>query len=834
MSKKVKKEDPLDYLSLPAIDIDPEIKKGIFALILTLVAIVSALGLFNASGAFGSYLNDGLTWSFGWGRWLAPILFLAWAVFIFFKEKLEIRLINYTGLFLNFLAIEIFLQLIVDQADWDAALLSGGGGGHLGWILALGLIKAIGMIAAFVAIIILLLIGFMFMFNTTLAHLFHKGSAPARFLLNLGGKNKDKKSDNNEDREDCDNNEEENEDSAEDDCEEENEEDEAENEDDNEDEENSEDETDEEENKFEPSAPLKSLVRNKNNDNSNLNIWKPTNIDIDLPIELLSKKIGKPNSGDVKANKEIIKNTFENFGIEVEMGEVAVGPTVAQYTLKPAEGVKLSKITTLNSDLAMALAAHPIRIEAPIPGKSLVGIEVPNKAIATVGLREILGSKEFSERKKNTMISLGKDVAGKVWLTDLTRMPHLLVAGQTGSGKSVMLNTLIVSLLYQNNPDDLRLIMVDPKRVELTMYDGIPHLLTPVITEVSKTVNALKWSLNELDRRLRLLQSAKKKDILSYNATAKQKLPYIVFIIDELADLMIVAGKEVETGIVRLAQLARAVGIHLVLATQRPSVNVITGTIKANMPARIAFAVASGIDSRTILDAPGAEKLLGKGDMLFSDPSMSKPKRIQGAYVSELEIKRIVNHIKSNSDEIEYMEEITERQKVIGMAGVGIDGGSDDDDDVVSQAIETVLSAGRASTTFLQRKLSIGYPRAAKLMDQLEEMGIIGPGQGAKPREILITRDQWERMQSGSVAQAAIHNQAAFEAPQTYLDNENEEESETDDEDNEEEDEEFEEENEEGDDNEDEEDDNNDEEEAEEDVKKTKKTLDDFDHYFSR
>lgn len=832
MGKKSKKEDPLDYLSLPAIDIDPEIKKGIFALILTLVAIVSALGLFNASGAFGSYLNKGLTWSFGWGRWLAPILFLAWAIFIFFKEKLEIKLINYTGLFLNFLAIEIFLQLIVDQTTWDTVLLAGGGGGHLGWILALGLIKAIGMIAAFVAIVILLLIGFMFMFNTTLAHLFHKGSAPARFLLNLGGKNKDKKSDNDkEDKEDCDENEEETEEPEE----EENED----NEEDHEDEENNEEETDEneEEDKFEPTAPLKSLVKNKNNDNANLNIWKPTNIDIDLPIELLSKKIGKPNSGDVKANKEIIKNTFENFGIEVEMGEVAVGPTVAQYTLKPAEGVKLSKITTLNSDLAMALAAHPIRIEAPIPGKSLVGIEVPNKAIATVGLREVLGSKEFSERKKNTMISLGKDVAGKVWLTDLTRMPHLLVAGQTGSGKSVMLNTLIVSLLYQNNPDDLRLIMVDPKRVELTMYDGIPHLLTPVITEVSKTVNALKWSLNELDRRLRLLQSAKKKDILSYNATAKQKLPYIVFIIDELADLMIVAGKEVETGIVRLAQLARAVGIHLVLATQRPSVNVITGTIKANMPARIAFAVASGIDSRTILDGPGAEKLLGKGDMLFSDPSMSKPKRIQGAYVSELEIKRIVNHIKSNSEEIEYMEEITERQKVIGMAGVGIDGGSDDDDDVVTQSIEIVLSAGRASTTFLQRKLSIGYPRAAKLMDQLEEMGIIGPGQGAKPREILITRDQWERMQSGTVAQASIHNQATFEAPQTYLDNDNEEESETDDENNEEEDEELEEENEEGDDNEN--DDNNDEEETEveedlKDIKKPKKTLDDFDHYFSR
>ena len=869
----------MDYLTISGLNIDPEIKKNILALFLLLLSIVCALGLFNSAGIAGVYLENGLTWLLGWGRWLAPVVMLAWAIFIFFKEKLEIRSMNYIGLFLLFLSIQAFLQLIVGQDEWVNALKDGSAGGHLGWLMGLGLIKAIGLIAAFVAVIMFFLVGLMFAFNTTLAHLWAKGSAPAKFFLHpfkfLLGKLWHKK-DKAETEEEAEAEEEEEENEEEPEEEEEEEVDEQE------------DITGDEEEEGEPedeAQPLPKVMpvraQAAKAQGEVLNIWKPTHVQIDLPLELLSKKIGKPLAGDVKGNKEIIRSTLEQFGIVAEMGEICVGPTVAQYTLRPAEGIKLSRITDLSNNLAMALAAHPIRIEAPIPGKALVGIEVPNRTIATVGLREVLDGDEYKNRSVDTLISLGKDVAGKVWLANLTKMPHLLVAGQTGSGKSVMLNTIIVSLLYQNNPDDLRFIMVDPKRVELTMYNGIPHLLTPVITEVSKTVNALKWCLNELDRRLRILEQAKKRDIASFNQASKQKMPYIVFIIDELADLMLVAGKEVETGIVRLAQLARAVGIHLILATQRPSVNIITGTIKANMPARIAFAVASSIDSRTILDGPGAEKLLGKGDMLFTDPSMSKPKRIQGAYISDQEIKRIVNYIKSQADGVEYLEGVTERQKVQGAAGVGMDGTSDDDEEIINLAAETILTTGKCSVTFLQRKLSIGYPRAAKLVDQLEEMGIVGPGNGAKPRELMMTLEQWQSQRGQATSGVALHKREESQAPEQYLGSEESDEStdagmadDEDDEEQEEEDgenffnreelpdeeedeaEEEEEEEEEEENNEDEEaeedeeeadeEDNEEEEDSEdeeadeeadedeEDVKPKKKTSRDFDRYFSK
>jgi len=778
MSRK-KKEDPLDYLTLPALNIDPEIKKNIFALFLLLTALVCALGLFDSAGAAGVYLREGLTWLLGWGRWLAPLVLLAWSMFIFFKEKLAISLMNYVGLFLLSLSLQSFLQLIISQDQWSSALLSGAGGGHIGWLAGLGLVKAIGTIAAFLATLFFFLIGLMFTFNTTLAHIMAKGSAPAKFFLHpfkfLLAKIWPKKTgeEASADEVTADEEEEEPEEAEEEEIEEEAEEAEEEEDEEHQDE-------PEHEERHAPVAmaakPAKAEV---------LNIWQPTNVQIDLPLELLSKKIGKPLAGDVKNNREIIRMTLSKFGIEAEMGDICVGPTVAQYTLRPAEGIKLSRITDLSNNLAMALAAHPIRIEAPIPGKALVGIEVPNRTIATVGLREILGSPDFAGRNADTMISLGKDVTGKVWLANLTKMPHLLVAGTTGSGKSVMLNTIIVSLLYQNNPDNLRFIMVDPKRVELTMYNGIPHLLTPVITEVSKTVNALKWCLNELDRRLRILEQAKKRDIASFNQVSKQKMPYIVFIIDELADLMLVAGKDVETAIVRLAQLSRAVGIHLILATQRPSVNIITGTIKANMPARIAFAVASSIDSRTILDCPGAEKLLGKGDMLFSDQNTSKPKRIQGAYISDQEIKRIVNQIKAQSDGVEYLDGVIERQRVQGAAGVGMDGGSDDDDEVINQAAEIILTTGKCSVTFLQRKLSIGYPRAAKLVDQLEEMGIVGPGNGAKPRELLMTLDEWQSQRNQGPASAPLHNRETAKAPAQYLESEEAPEAEAEEEDGE-------------------------------------------------
>ncbi len=465
------------------------------------------------------------------------------------------------------------------------------------------------------------------------------------------------------------------------------------------------------------------------------------------PLSILSSDSGKPNTGDIKANANIIKRTLQNFGIEVEMDEITVGPTVTRYALKPAEGVKLSRIVSLQSDLALALAAHPIRIEAPIPGKSLVGIEIPNKAKSIIGFATLMNDDHFKNDPKALLVALGKNISGKARFANLAKMPHALIAGATGSGKSVTVHAIITSLLYRNTPDDLKFIFVDPKRVELTMYNGIPHLLTPVITDPKKTIMALKWAAKEMERRYDLLEKNKVRDITSYHEnvwdkrkkddTEVEKMPFIVIIIDELADIMSAFPRELESGIVRLAQMSRAVGIHLILSTQRPSVNVITGLIKANIPARVALQVASQIDSRTIIDQPGAEKLLGAGDMLYSSGEMSSPERIQCAYITENEVKNIVNFIKHNNDYV--TDEINLSPGALGNTdGVfsgTVDGG--DDDDMYEDARQTVIETGKASTSFLQRKLGIGYARAARLIDMMEERGVVGPGNGAKPREVL-------------------------------------------------------------------------------------------------
>ncbi len=461
-----------------------------------------------------------------------------------------------------------------------------------------------------------------------------------------------------------------------------------------------------------------------------------------VPVDLLIDRSEKPTSGDIELNKIKIKRTLESFKIPVEMGAVSIGPMVTQYTLKPSEGVKLNQITSLHNDIALALAAHPIRIEAPIPGKSLVGIEIPNKMAATVTIKELLQSKMFATRKDNLALCLGKDVSGSAALQSLSRMPHLLIAGATGSGKSVCINGIILSLLYQNSPNDLRFIMVDPKRVELSVYNGIPHLLTPVITEPEKTINALKWAVMEMDRRYDVLSAAGKRNIDSYNESVdpEERLPMIVFIIDELADLMSVAASSVEGAIVRLAQMARAIGIHLILATQRPSVNVITGLIKANMPARIAFSVTSIVDSRTILDFSGAEKLLGRGDMLYIDSQRSKPARYQGAFVSDQEIESVVEFLRTQDSpgyNADIVDTITQTQKASG----GLDETDDHNDPLIPEAKEVILQAGKASASLLQRRLRVGYARAARLLDILEQQGFIGPGDGAKPREILGQAD---------------------------------------------------------------------------------------------
>lgn len=458
---------------------------------------------------------------------------------------------------------------------------------------------------------------------------------------------------------------------------------------------------------------------------------KPGNLP---PLDLLDAKTSKPNAGDIRANQLIIERTLEQFGVPVEMGAVSVGPTITQYTLKPSEGIKLARITALSNDLALSLAAHPIRIEAPIPGKALVGIEVPNKTIATVRLRELLDTQSFLERKMQLPMALGKDVAGTPWVVDLGKMPHLLVAGATGSGKTVSLNSIIVSLLYANTAADLRFIMVDPKRVELPVYNKIPHLLTPVITDVPKTINAFKWAIREMERRFELLSKLGCRDIGSWNRVAEEKLPYVAIIVDELADLMVAAASAIEPSIIRLAQMSRAVGIHLILATQRPSVDVLTGLIKANITSRVAFAVASATDSRTILDTSGAEKLLGRGDMLYISAELSKPKRLQGAFVSEEEIQRVVDFYAREGEPV-FVNEITNREPLESGSGDMFEG---EGDPLIPEAIEVIVRAGKASASLLQRRLKVGYARAARLLDLLEEQRIIGPGEGAKPREILI------------------------------------------------------------------------------------------------
>ncbi|MBI2055775.1 MAG: DNA translocase FtsK 4TM domain-containing protein [Candidatus Sungbacteria bacterium] len=463
------------------------------------------------------------------------------------------------------------------------------------------------------------------------------------------------------------------------------------------------------------------------------------------PFELLQGDRGKASSGDIRANANIIKRTLENFGIVVDMDTVSIGPTVTQYTLKPAEGVKVSKITGLHNDLSLALAAHPIRIEAPIPGKSLVGIEVPNRSVATVGLRSLMEHQNFQGQTQPLLLALGRDVSGVPVFSDLAKMPHLLVSGSTGSGKSVCAHALITSLLYRNPPEMLRFILVDPKRVELSVYNDIPHLLTPVITDPKKTVQALRWATKEMDRRYSLLSQYHTRDITGFNAhvtkTGEEEiLPYIVIMIDELADLMMLFPREVEASIIRLAQMARAVGIHLIVATQRPSVEVITGLIKANITARISFQVASQIDSRTILDMAGAEKLMGNGDMLFLAGDTAKPRRIQGGFVSEQEVKRVVDFLREQSEAPDYNEAMFAQnpaEENIG-GGTSSDFEDEDNDPLYDEAKALVVDAGKASASYLQRRLRVGYARAARLLDLLEERGIIGPGEGAKPREVLM------------------------------------------------------------------------------------------------
>ncbi len=457
------------------------------------------------------------------------------------------------------------------------------------------------------------------------------------------------------------------------------------------------------------------------------------------PLSLLSDKQDKADAGDVTGNAETIKETFANFNINVEVEGANVGPRVTQYTLKPPTGVKLTKLTALESNLALDLAAPSIRMEAPIPGKRAVGIEVPNVKAATVTLHSLMTSPEWSELKSPLGFAIGKDITGSPIVADLERMPHLLIAGQTGSGKSVMINTLLASLLYRNSPSDMKLILVDPKQVEMALYKDIPHLLAPVINEPTKCISALKWAVAEMERRLKAFAEVGKRNINEYNSTqTTDKMPYVVIVVDELADLMMMAARDVEALVVRIAQKARAAGIHLVIATQRPSVDVITGLIKANVPARIAFTTVSQIDSRTIIDQAGSEKLLGSGDLLFNAAEFTKPKRVQGALIEEGETKKVADFLRGQRGPQYDDEVVSQPVQLSGKGAIAAGASGDQTDDMWREAVEVVITSGKASTSLLQRKLRLGYGRASRLIDMMEEQGIVGPAHGARPREVLV------------------------------------------------------------------------------------------------
>ena len=703
----------------------PKISHGLLSILLFVVAGLATLSFFEMAGVAGKFIDSLLAITFGQVRYVFPVVLIIIAVLLIKDMAYHYRSTHILGAVLFFLSFNGIVHLYKPAAEMVDQALQGYGGGLVGLILGWPLGNYVGFWGGLIILIGVLLISVIFLFNTSLAELvelnkkvllafgwigkkiidfFGTFKTEEKLQLRIEGDYEPVKKSRPEPEE--------------------------------------EEEEIEEEPEAKPVFAKKIIKETKpteKDEPEEETISRPTTLDVNYkwpPLEILYSSKTKPTSGDINSNAATIHDTLANFGIETEMGEIRVGPTVTQYSLKPAKGIKLTRITGLSNDLALALAAHPIRIEAPIPGKSLVGIEVPNEKVAMVTLRELLESQEYKTRKNNAAIALGKDVAGKVWFADLPKMPHLLIAGTTGSGKTVCINTIILSLLYQNSPETLRFIMVDPKRVELTLYNGIPHLLTPVITDPAKTVAALKWCINEMERRFDTLAANGCRDILSYNAKSKDKLPYIVFVIDELADLMAMAASEVEAGIIRIAQMARAVGIHLVVATQRPSVEVITGLMKANIPARIAFSVASIIDSRTILDCPGAEKLLGRGDMLFLTSDMSKPKRIQGAFVSEEEMKRVVDCIKGDEPPV-YDETIVSKTSSSGGTLNMFGGPSDDRDQLFDEAKAIVIESGKASASLLQRRMKVGYARAARLLDEMEEAGIVGPADGAKPREVF-------------------------------------------------------------------------------------------------
>lgn len=659
-------------------DLDPKTLREASGVILFVLAVIILLGIFGWAGSFGEVLVVSLRQLLGWTVFILPIVMSVFAIALFYPEKLTLSVYTYVGLTGFIASFAGMFQIFITPDEALERAQMGSGGGLAGYYIQGIMLKVFNAPLSFFVLLASSVVFFLLASNTSIRDMIAAFSKERREV-----KPKENIHIN------------------------------------------------------EPVGSAKQTAMAKKPAKADKE-YEPMTVGDTAgwkfpPLDLLDVTTTRPDAGNIQGNAGIIQKTLANFAVTVSMGDVNVGPTVTQYTLKPEEGVKLNKITTLDRDLALALAAHPIRIEAPIPGKSLVGVEVPNKSPALVRLRSIMETETWEKRRSKLSIVFGLDVAGHPQVADITKMPHLLIAGATGSGKSVCINSLLLSLLYQNTPKELKLILVDPKRVELSPYNAVPHLLSPVIVEPDKTVSALKWAVAEMENRYRTLEQAGKRTVAEYNsARGKEGMPYIIIVIDELADLMAASANEVEALICRLAQMARAVGIHLVVATQRPSVDVITGLIKANITTRIAFSVVSNADSRTILDQGGAEKLLGMGDMLFISAETPKPKRIQGSFVSEKEVKSVTGFLKDQG-EPEYDEEILRQPTKLGG-----DFGAPDDD-LFLDAADCVIRAGKASASLLQRRLRIGYARAARLLDLLEERGIIGPADGARPRDVMVS-----------------------------------------------------------------------------------------------
>jgi len=689
---------------------EPEVKEksGFWplaaAILMLIAAVFLLLGGFGTGGALPVNMFAGAYWALGWGAYLAPVALVFFGIWKFGSEDKQIPL-NKSVSMLAFLATAAAWLHVAFVAKTAAGDFTGGHGGATGRAIGNATLMVLDKVPASLLFFVLALLMFFLVFgispkvlaklldlfkrpesDTDLADLKAR-SADAGFKMNEGVPV-------------------------------------------------------EHHGAKARLGALKNTAQKLTPSEDHAALTAASDPDWQFPsLNLLIQKQDKADAGDVEGNAETIKETFNNFNINVEMEGANIGPRVTQYTLKPPTGVKLTKITALENNLALDLAAHSIRMEAPIPGKRAVGIEVPNIKAATVRISSLLQTQEWSGVTGPLGFVIGKDIAGQPVVGDLAKMPHLLVAGQTGSGKSVMINTILTSLLYRNSPSDLKLILVDPKQVELKPYDDIPHLLTPVITEPEKCISALKWTVAEMERRYKALSELHRRNIIEYNTLKKEEgMPYIVVVIDELADLMMMAARDVEALIVRIAQKARAVGIHLVLATQRPSVDVITGLIKANVPARIAFTTASQVDSRTIIDQIGSEKLLGMGDMLLLTADMPKPKRIQGALISDQETVKVTDFIRGQRPPQYDDEIISQPVQLNGKGGVVADyGGQDADDDMYKDAVQAVIEGRKASTSLLQRRLRIGYGRAARLIETMEEQGIISTADGNRPREVLVS-----------------------------------------------------------------------------------------------